>query len=219
MKIKIEHITKIYRDTQHKVLDDFSLSVEKGEFIILTGESGIGKTTLLRLLLREITPESGKIKVGGHQLEDMKEGEIPFYRRKLGVVFQDARLVEERTVYENICLAREVVGGRKRDSRKIITAICSSLGIADLYKRYPGELSGGQKQKVCLARALVNFPDLILADEPTGNLSPEESREIMKLFHLIHRQGITVVMATHDKESLGKIPYREILLEGIEGKV
>ena len=218
MKISFENVTKTYQDTDTKVFENYNLMIEKGEFVILTGDSGIGKTTLLRLLLREIIPDSGKIRVGEYQLESLQESKVPFYRRKLGIIFQDSRLIETKTVYENICLAREVVGGRKKDSRKVITALCSFLGIAHLHKRYPKELSGGQKQKVCLARALVNYPDLILADEPAGNLSMEEAVEIMKLFHLIHRQGITVVIATHNKESLVDIPYREILLEGIENK-
>lgn len=218
MKIHFADVTKTYRDTNTRVFEKFNLTIEKGEFVILTGESGIGKTTLLRLLLREIMPDSGKISVGEYHLESLPKSKIPFYRRKLGVVFQDSGLIGTKNVYDNICLAREVVGGSKRDSRKVITAICSFLGIAHLHKRYPGELSGGEKQKVCLARALVNYPDLILADEPAGNLSMEESREIMKLFHLIQRQGITVIIATHNKEILEDIPCREILLEGIENK-
>lgn len=218
MKIILEHVTKVYEDTNSKVLDNFSMVVEKGEFVLLTGESGIGKTTLLRLLLRDINPDRGKIQVGEYDLGILPENKVPYYRRKLGVIFQDSRLINTKNVYENICLAREVVGGRKKDSRKVVTAICSFLKIADLYKRYPKELSGGEKQKVCLARALVNYPDLILADEPTGNLSYDESVELMKLFQLIHKQGVTVVIATHDKESLGDILYREIILEGIENR-
>ncbi len=218
MKIILEHVTKVYEDTNSKVLDNFSMVVEKGEFVLLTGESGIGKTTLLRLLLRDINPDRGKIQVGEYDLGILPENKVPYYRRKLGVIFQDSRLINTKNVYENICLAREVVGGRKKDSRKVVTAICSFLKIADLYKRYPKELSGGEKQKVCLARALVNYPDLILADEPTGNLSYDESIELMKLFQLIHKQGVTVVIATHDKESLGDILYREIILEGIENR-
>ncbi|MBR5578981.1 MAG: ATP-binding cassette domain-containing protein [Lachnospiraceae bacterium] len=213
MKIVFENVTKKYADTETVVLNNFNMTVEKGEFVLLTGRSGIGKSTVLRLLLREILPEKGEIKVGDDSLTDMKGSRIPYYRRKLGVVFQNSPLIETKNVFENICLAREIIGGRKKDSRKVVTSICSFLGIANLYKRYPSQLSGGQKQKVCLARALVNYPDLILADEPTGNLSYEESKEIMKLFELIHKQGITVLIATHDKESMGQISYREILLE------
>lgn len=218
MKIRFEQVTKTYQEAEKPVLFKFDLSIQKGEFVLLTGESGIGKTTLLRLLLREIYPQEGKITVGEYNLGTLSESELPFYRRKLGVIFQDFRLVETKNVYENIYLAREVIGGRKKDSRRAVTAICSFLGIADLYKRYPEELSGGQKQKVCLARALVNYPDLILADEPTGNLSYEESVEIMKLFALIHQQGVTIVMATHDKDSLKDLSYREIILGEREGK-
>ena len=213
MKIVFNNVTKVYGDTDTVVLNNFNMTVEKGEFVLLTGRSGIGKSTVLRLLLREILPDKGEIKVGEYSLADMGVGQIPYYRRKLGVIFQNSPLIERKNVFENICLAREIIGGRKKDSRKVVTSICSFLGIADLYKRYPSQLSGGQKQKVCLARALVNYPDLILADEPTGNLSHDESKEIMKLFELIHRQGITVLVATHDKESMEQIVYREILLE------
>lgn len=216
MKIEFEHITKTYEDTGTKVLQDLRFVIEKGEFVIITGRSGIGKSTLIRLLLREMLPDAGRIMVDGSCLNDLPHHKIPFYRRKLGIVFQDFRLVETKNVFENICLAREVIGGRNKDSRKVVSSICSFLKITDLYRRYPKELSGGEKQKVCLARALVNYPGLLLADEPTGNLSPEESKEMMRLFELINKQGITVVIATHDKESLEGISYREIPLQEVE---
>ena len=152
----------------------------------------------------------------GDCLNDVPDQKIPFYRRKLGIVFQDFRLVETKSVFDNICLARDVVGGRKKDSRRVVSSICSFLKITDLFRRYPKELSGGEKQRVCLARALVNYPGLLLADEPTGNLSFEESKEIMKLLELINKQGITVIVATHDKESLQGISYREISLQEVE---
>lgn len=213
MRIVFENVTKAYEDSETAVLNKYNMVIEKGEFILLTGRSGIGKSTVLRLLLRELLPDEGKIVVGEYSLTELWGNQIPYYRRKLGVILQDNGLVESRNVFENISLAREVIGGRKKDSRRVVASICSFLGIADLYNRHPSQLSGGQKQKVCLARALVNYPDLILADEPTGNLSHEESIEIMKLFELINKQGITVVLATHDKESLGEIAYREISLE------
>ena len=216
MKIEFEHVTKTYEDTDTRVLQDLSFVVEKGEFVIITGPSGIGKSTLIRLLLRETLPEKGRVIVDGECLNDIPVQKIPFYRRKLGIVFQDFRLVETKSVFENISLARDVVGGRKKDSRKVVASICSFLKITDLFRRYPKELSGGEKQRVCLARALVNYPGLLLADEPTGNLSFEESKEIMKLLELINKQGITVIVATHDKESLQGISYREISLQEVE---
>ena len=216
MKIEFKHVTKNYEDTGTKVLQDLSFVIEKGEFVIITGPSGIGKSTLIRLLLRETLPDKGRIIVDGDCLNDVPDQKIPFYRRKLGIVFQDFRLVETKSVFDNICLARDVVGGRKKDSRRVVSSICSFLKITDLFKRYPKELSGGEKQRVCLARALVNYPGLLLADEPTGNLSFEESKEIMKLLELINKQGITVIVATHDKESLQGISYREISLQEVE---
>ena len=137
-----------------------------------------------------------------------------FYRRKLGVVFQEDYLLPERTVYQNVELARLVAGGRHKNNRAAISSLFMVLGISHLYKRYPSQLSGGEKQKVCLARALVNYPSILLADEPTGNLSLEESKEIMRLFELAHRQGITVLVATHDKASVQGLEYREIMLTG-----
>ena len=216
MKIEFKHVTKNYEDTGTKVLQDLSFVIEKGEFVIITGPSGIGKSTLIRLLLRETLPDKGRIIVDGDCLNDVPDQKIPFYRRKLGIVFQDFRLVETKSVFDNICLARDVVGGRKKDSRRVVSSICSFLKITDLFRRYPKELSGGEKQRVCLARALVNYPGLLLADEPTGNLSFEESKEIMKLLELINKQGITVIVATHDKESLQGISYREISLQEVE---
>lgn len=216
MKIEFEHVTKTYEDTGTKVLQDLSFVIEKGEFVIITGPSGIGKSTLLRLLFMETLPDAGRIMVDGECLNNLPYHNIPFYRRKLGIVFQDFRLVEGKSVFENIRLARDVVGGRNKDSRKVVSSICSFLKITDLFRRYPKELSGGEKQRVCLARALVNYPGLLLADEPTGNLSLEESKEIMKLLELINKQGITVVVATHDKESLEGISYREISLQEVE---
>lgn len=210
--IRFEHVTKRYEETDTTVFEDLDLTIERGEFILLTGKSGSGKSTLIRLLLRDTDVSKGRILVFGQDISRLSSGEIPFYRRKIGTVFQEPGLMEDRTVYENVEIARLIAGGRKKDNRKVITALFSLLGITDLYKRYPAQLSGGERQKVCLARALVNYPSILLADEPTGNLSGEESREIMQLFSLIHRQGITVITATHDRKEADGLPFREIAL-------
>ncbi len=210
--IRFEHVTKRYEDLQEYILEDFSAEIKAGELILLTGKSGVGKSTFIRLLLKETEVTSGRIFVQDEDICRIQGKEIPLYRRKLGVVFQDHYLMPECTVYENVEIARRIVGGRKKDSREVISSLFTLLGITHLHKRYPRQLSGGEQQKVCLARALVNYPSILLADEPTGNLSSAESREIMRLFELLHRQGITVVAATHDKASAEGLEYREIKL-------
>lgn len=216
--IQFEHVTKHYEGEETPVLKDFSMVIEDGEFVLLTGESGIGKSTCIRLLLKETGVTSGTIRILDQKLDEISAKQLPLYRRKLGVVFQESCLIPEQTVYRNVELARLIAGGRKRENRTVITSLFNLLGITRLYNRYPKELSGGEKQKVCLARALVNYPSILLADEPTGNLSPGESRELMRLLELVHRQGITVVVATHDKESAEGLAYREISLENAGGK-
>ncbi len=210
--IQFVHVTKQYEGEPEPVLQDFCAVIEDGEFVLLTGESGIGKSTCIRLLLREIPVTSGEIFVLDQELGALSDKQLPFYRRKLGVVFQDTYLVPEQTVYQNVELARLIVGGTKKENRTVITSLFVLLGITHLHNRYPRELSGGERQKVCLARALVNYPSILLADEPTGNLSPGESRELLKLFEMVHRQGITVIVATHDKENAQGLAYREIAL-------
>lgn len=210
--IKFEHVTKQYRDTAEAVFTNFSTCVQPGEFVLLTGRSGAGKSTWIRMVLKDTEPSSGRILVNAKDISLMKDKEVPYYRRRIGVVFQDASLIRERTAYENVALARIAVGARTKDNRKVIASLFQLLGITDLYKRYPEQMSGGEKQKVCLARALVNYPAILLADEPTGNLSAAESEEIMKLLEVVHRQGITVVVATHDKISAQGLEYREIAL-------
>ncbi|MBQ3105178.1 MAG: ATP-binding cassette domain-containing protein [Lachnospiraceae bacterium] len=212
MRIEFKNVSKTYEDTQITVFDHLNLQIDKGELILLTGKSGSGKSTLIKLLLMETRPSEGSILVGQHRLENMTDRQIPHYRRKLGVVFQEGYLIGSKSVYENVALARQVTGSSGKDIRKAISSMFSFLGIGALYKRYPGELSGGEKQKVCLARALMNYPALLLADEPVGNLSAGESEEIMGMFELICRQGTTVVIATHNKESAKGINYREIAL-------
>ena len=212
--ITFTHVTKRYEVSSEDVFWDFYAEIKAGEFVLVTGESGVGKTTLIRLLLKDTELTSGNIYVSEQDIGRIGEKETPFYRRKLGVVFQEDYLLPERTVYQNVELARLVAGGRHKNNRAAISSLFMVLGISHLYKRYPSQLSGGEKQKVCLARALVNYPSILLADEPTGNLSLEESKEIMRLFELAHRQGITVLVATHDKASVQGLEYREIMLTG-----
>ncbi len=179
----------------------FNLTVEDGELVFLTGKSGSGKTTLIRMLLKETEPDSGEIILGRYRLSEITPEKIPYYRREIGVVFQDFRLFEDRTVYGNLELVISMTGGRKKDAEQKITNVLSMLGIDRLHKRYPKQLSGGEMQKVCMARALINHPPVLLCDEPTGNLDPEASKEIFRLLELVHRQGITVIIATHDYET------------------
>jgi len=210
--IQFEHVTKRYEGTEENVFDDFSVLIKTGEFVLLTGESGAGKSTFIRLLLKDTEVTAGEIRVQNQSILPIKGRAVPYYRRKMGVVFQDYYLMPEKTVYENVEIVRVIAGGRRKDSRAVISSLFMLLGISHLHKRYPSQLSGGEMQKVCLARALVNYPSILLADEPTGNLSPEESKEVMRLFELVHRQGITVVVATHDKASAKGLEYREIAL-------
>ncbi len=188
-----------------QVFSGFSEQIEDGEFVLITGESGSGKSTLLKLLLKETEADRGDIVVDGRRLSDIDPAQIPYYRRGIGVIFQDFRLFEEYTVYGNLELVLSLTGGGGRGGSMRIIHTLKLLGIDRLHRRYPSELSGGEKQKVCMARALINTPKLLLADEPTGNLDPESSAEIIKLLEVAHRQGITVVMATHDLETCRRV--------------
>ena len=210
--IRFVDVSAGYGTEQEPVFTHFSETIEDGEFVLVTGESGVGKSTFVRLLLCELLPLAGQVFVDGQDLSLLKRGQIPVYRRKLGVVFQDHRLIPDRSAYENVKLARLVAGGRRRDTDQMICSLFSLFGITELYKRYPDEMSGGQQQKVCLARAVMNYPRYLLADEPTGNLDPESSREIMKFFELVHRQGTTVIVVTHDLEAADGLACRRIEL-------
>ncbi len=198
--ILFDKVSKSYGDGEPFVFRDFSLKIEDGEFIILKGESGSGKTTLIRLLTKETEPDSGEITVGSNVLSKIKRNAIPSYRREIGIVFQDFRLFNEYTVYGNLELALSLTGGDLKSAEKKITHVLTMLGIDHLHKRHPEELSGGERQKVCMARAIINNPVVLLADEPTGNLDPASSSGIAGLLSVIHGQGITVILATHDKE-------------------
>ena len=193
-----------------------NLHVDKGEFVFIVGNSGSGKSTLIKLLLKELDSTSGTIIVSGEKLEGMKHRRVAKYRRKLGVVFQDFRLLKDRDVHENVAFAQRVVNRPTRVIRKRVPEVLQEVGLAGKYKAYPDELSGGEQQRVALARAIVNKPQILLADEPTGNLDPENSWEIMKLLEAINMRGTTVVVVTHNKEIVEKMQKRVITMsEGV----
>lgn len=196
--IQFSNIYKTYEKTNTKVLENFSAEVEKGEFVIVKGENGSGKTTLIRMLLLDESPDEGEIYVFERNIKNIKAKDIPMYRRQIGVIFQDYRLIKDATVYDNIMLARMIVGAPKKDSNTKIWNISKFLGITNLLKKYPSELSGGQQQKVCLARALINDPKILICDEPTANLDPKATEDLKNLFEILHTQGITILLATHD---------------------
>lgn len=210
--IQMIGVSASYGQGQKPVLNNLNISIEDGEFVLITGESGVGKSTFLKLLLRELKPTEGTLLVDEKEICLLTQKELPYYRRKFGMVFQDYRLIANQNAYENVKLARLAVGNVGKDTETNLCSLFSLLGITDLYKALPEEMSGGQKQKVCLARALANYPKYLLADEPTGNLDPKTSRDIMQLFALIQKQGTTVIVATHDKQYAEGLGYREIVL-------
>ena len=209
--IDLEHVSKSYEEGDTVVFSDFSMHVEKGEFAVVTGKSGIGKSTLINMILLDEKPDAGKIYVNGRDISRIPPKEIPFYRRKIGVIFQDFRLIGEQTVRENIAMAMLVAGAPANDSK--IHHVAKLLGIVELLKKYPREISGGQMQKVALARAIINDPLILIGDEPTANLDPGFSRSLRELFEIIHDQGTTLLVATHDPIIEGSRGCRIISLE------
>ncbi len=216
--ISFSHVTKEYEteDARTSVYRDFSEEIADGEFVIITGESGSGKTTLLKMLLKETEPESGQIFVDGKNIAEIKRRDVPYYRRSIGVIFQDFRLIQNESVYDNLVSAILATGGSHREAEQKIVNVLTMLGIDSLHKRYPREMSGGEQQKVCLARAIINNPKILLVDEPTGNLDPASSAEIMRLLDVVNAQGITVLMATHDIAAADKAGRRRIDLDRLK---
>lgn len=210
--IILENVVKTYQNGVG-ALHGVSLHIERGEFVFIVGNSGSGKSTLIKLLTKELEPSEGTIRVNGINLARMKKRAIPKYRRKIGCVFQDYRLLKDRNVYENVAFAQRVIGTPTREITKNVPAVLSLVGLAEKYKSYPRQLSGGEQQRVALARALVNSPDILLADEPTGNLDPKTSREIMKLLEEINARGTTVVVVTHDQTIVNTLKKRVIRLQ------
>jgi len=210
--IELKEVTKEY-SKGIAALNGVSLKIEQGEFVFIVGDSGSGKSTLIRLLLKELEPTSGTIQVMGKDLSKMKHRAIPYYRRKMGVVFQDFRLLKDRNVYENIAFALRVTETPTRVLKKKVPAALSLVGLAQKYKSYPKELSGGEQQRVAIARAIVNEPSILLADEPTGNLDPANSWEIMKLLEEANSRGTTIVVVTHNHEIVSAMKKRVITMQ------
>ena len=209
--IELREVTKEY-SKGIAALNGISLKIEPGEFVFIVGDSGSGKSTLIRLLMKELEPTSGKIQVMGNDLSKLKHKEIPFYRRKIGVVFQDFRLLKDRNVYENVAFALRVTETATRVIKKKVPAALSLVGLAQKYKSFPKELSGGEQQRVAIARAVVNEPSILLADEPTGNLDPANSWEIMKLLQEANDRGTTVIVVTHNHEIVKAMQKRVITM-------
>jgi len=211
--ILFDHVTKLYASQDRPALDNVSMEIEKGEFVFLVGPSGSGKSTFLRLILREERPTQGSVWVAGKDLNRLSNWKIPQLRRQIGTVFQDFRLLPNKTVIENVAFALEVIGKPKSHIKKVVPEILEVVGLEGKGERRPDELSGGEQQRVAIARAFVNRPMILIADEPTGNLDPATSVGIMKLLDRINRLGTTVVMSTHDSAIVDQMRRRVIELE------
>ncbi|MDO5416165.1 MAG: cell division ATP-binding protein FtsE [Lachnospiraceae bacterium] len=210
--IELTNVNKTY-ETGNKALKNVTLTIDDGEFVFIVGRSGSGKSTLMKLLLKELEPTSGKIVVNLMDLGTMPKRFVPKYRRKLGVVFQDFRLLKDRTVFENVAFAQRVIGESTRTIRESVPKMLRMVGLSSKYKAYPRQLSGGEQQRVAIARALINRPEVLLADEPTGNLDSFNTGEIMKLLEEINRQGTTVIVVTHSREMVETMKKRVITLD------
>lgn len=212
MLVQFYNVSKVYANGV-KALDDVSLKIERGEFLFLMGPSGAGKSTLIKLFFREESPSRGQIFIASRSIVRMKRSEVPKLRRNIGIVFQDFKLLENKTVSENIAFAMEVVGSNPRDIRLRVNEVIDMVGLKGREKSFPGQLSGGEQQRVGIARALANRPLLLIADEPTGNLDIDTSNEIMELLFDINRKGTTVIMATHARELVKAARKRVVMLE------
>ena len=210
--ITLENVTKSYTSGA-PALNGVTLHIKKGEFVFIVGDSGSGKSTLIKLLLRELVPTEGNITVMGYNLNHIRHGKIPKFRRNLGIVFQDFRLLKDRNVYENVAFAQRIVQTPSREIKRNVPSILATVGLAGKYKNKVNQLSGGEQQRVAFARALVNRPTILLADEPTGNLDPNNSWEIMKLMEQINENGTTVLVVTHNREIVNAMQKRVITMK------
>lgn len=210
--IEISKLTKAYSKAG-RALRGIDLVIEDGEFVFITGRSGSGKSTLLKILLKEVEPTSGRVIVNDMDLGKMPRRYVPKYRRRLGVVFQDFRLLRDRNVYENVAFAQRVIGVPGRKIRETVPEMLRMVGLSSKYKSFPHQLSGGEQQRVAIARALINRPEVLLADEPTGNLDPQNAMEIMKLLEDVNAQGTTVIVVTHSNEIVDAMKKRVITLD------
>ncbi len=210
--IALEHISKQY-STGVDALQDISLRIDKGEFVFVVGKSGSGKSTFIKLLLKELDPTEGRLFVGGRQVTRLKRKQVSLYRRQIGVVFQDFRLLKNKTVFENIAFAQQIIGMSRRETERNVAIIMDMVGLAGKEKVYPNELSGGEQQRVAIARALINRPTILLADEPTGNLDPQTAWDIMMLLQEVSQTGTTVVVVTHNNDIVDVMQKRVITLD------
>lgn len=210
--IKLEHVSKSYT-AGIPALNDVSLDIEEGEFVFIVGDSGSGKSTLIKLLLKELGPTEGTITINNKKLNKIKRRQIPKFRRNIGVVFQDFRLLKDRNIYDNVAFAQKVIGESNRSIKKNVPSMLSMVGLAAKYRSYPRQLSGGEQQRVAIARALINEPKILLADEPTGNLDNHNAWEIMKLLEEINSRGTTVVVVTHNLEIVKAMNKRVITMK------
>ena len=210
--IKLEHVSKSYT-AGIPALNDVSLDIEEGEFVFIVGDSGSGKSTLIKLLLKELEPTECTITINNKKLNKIKRRQIPKFRRNIGVVFQDFRLLKDRNIYDNVAFAQKVIGESNRSIKKNVPSMLSMVGLAAKYRSYPRQLSGGEQQRVAIARALINEPKILLADEPTGNLDNHNAWEIMKLLEEINSRGTTVVVVTHNLEIVKAMNKRVITMK------
>ena len=212
LMIHMKNVTKVYENGA-VALNNINVDIRKGEFVFLVGSSGAGKSTFIKMLFREVLPSSGILTVNGRDVIRMANKEVPYLRRSLGVIFQDYRLLPEKTVYENISFAMQVIEAPRRLMQRSVNSVLDIVGLRDKYKCFPHQLSGGEQQRVAIARAIVNNPSIVIADEPTGNLDPETSWGIMDIFQRINAAGTTIVMATHDKTIVDAMQRRVIAIE------
>ena len=215
--VSFENVSMAYPGGDRLAIDDMSFTIEDGEFVFLVGPSGSGKTSVIKLITGEVPAEEGELWVNGFDLRRMRRGKIPAMRRTIGVIFQDFRLIPDKTIYENVAFAMHVVGAPGRDIRRRVPYVLDLVGLSGCERRYPLEVSGGEQQRVAVARAIVNNPQLLIADEPTGNLDPARSLELMLLMDRINEMGTTVLVVTHEKELVNSFSKRVVAIE--EGRV
>ena len=210
--IEMKDVSKVYENGA-MALDHVNVHIDRGEFVFIVGASGAGKSTFIRMLFREVLPSEGSLIVNGQDVVNMERSDVPYLRRGLGVIFQDYRLLPDKTVTENVAFAMQVIEAPRRKIQHSVNAVLDIVGLRDKYKCFPSQLSGGEQQRVAIARAIVNHPALVIADEPTGNLDPETSWDIMDIFKRINADGTTIVMATHDKDIVDAMKRRGIAIE------
>lgn len=215
--IHLKNVTKIYERNGVVALDNVSLDIGRGEFVFIVGTSGSGKSTLMKLLMHEEMPTMGEVFVDERDVVRLTQKEVPYLRRSLGVIFQDFRLLEDKTVYENVAFAMQVIEAPRRIIKRTVDAVLEIVGLYEKSKHFPAQLSGGEQQRVAIARAIVNDPKIVIADEPTGNLDPATTWDIMDIFKRINEAGTTIVMATHDKDIVNRLKKRVVEIEG--GKI